>query len=87
MTKFLENHGNAAIISTASSPILGMDDCVISRNKDQQLDIDNAKKLGYEEANKHTHQKFLPEKVASPHPRFLGLAQSIYERRQEKVNN
>jgi glutamate--cysteine ligase catalytic subunit len=36
--------------------------------------------------NKHTHQQFIPEKIASPHPRFLGLAQSIYERRGEKVN-
>ena len=28
---------------------------------------------------------FIPEKTCSPHPRFLGLAQSIYERRQKKV--
>jgi hypothetical protein len=28
----------------------------------------------------------VPEIIASPHPRFLGLAQSIRERRQEKVN-
>lgn len=28
---------------------------------------------------------FIPEKTASPHPRFLGLAQSIRERRGKKV--
>jgi glutamate--cysteine ligase catalytic subunit len=28
---------------------------------------------------------FIPEFTTSPHPRFLGLAQSIRERRQEKV--
>ena len=28
----------------------------------------------------------IPEVTASPHPRFLGLAQSIRERREEKVN-
>lgn len=38
-----------------------------------------------EQLNKHTHQSFIPEKTASPHPRFLGLAKSIYERREKKV--
>lgn len=28
----------------------------------------------------------MPEKTASPHPRFIGLAKSIYERRGKKVD-
>ena len=48
--------------------------------------IERAYKRGLEQSNKHTHQSFIPEKTASPHPRFLGLAQSIYERRQQKVD-
>lgn len=35
--------------------------------------------------NPKTLSDFIPEFTASPHPRFLGLAQSIRERRQEKV--
>lgn len=36
--------------------------------------------------NEATQSCLVPEIIASPHPRFLGLAQSIRERRQEKVN-
>jgi glutamate--cysteine ligase catalytic subunit len=36
--------------------------------------------------NEATLSFFIPEITASPHPRFLGLAQSIRERREEKVN-
>ena len=32
-----------------------------------------------------TEQLFIPEKTASPHPRFLGLAKSIKDRRGKKV--
>lgn len=35
--------------------------------------------------NPCTQSLFVPEFTASPHPRFLGLAQSIRERRKEKV--
>jgi hypothetical protein len=37
------------------------------------------------ENNPRTLGQFIPEFTASPHPRFLGLAQSIRERRGEKV--
>ena len=39
---------------------------------------------GLNSANTWTHQDFIPERSASPHPRFLGLAKSIYERRGHK---
>ncbi len=42
--------------------------------------------MGYEKANVCTKQSFIPEVSSAPHPRFLGIAQCIYERRQEKVN-
>ena len=86
MTKFLNAHGNAAMISTAASPILGMDDAVISRNPDLQAQINDFKVQGPAVTNKYTAQNFLPEKIVSPHPRFIGLAASIYQRRGEKVN-
>lgn len=35
--------------------------------------------------NPWTDGKFVPEFTANPHARFLGLAKSIRERRQEKV--
>lgn len=38
------------------------------------------------EVNQLTESIFVPEISANPHPRFLGLAKSIRERRQEKVN-
>ena len=41
---------------------------------------------GLQASNPLTHQLFIPERTASPHPRFLGLAKSIYERRGKKVN-
>ncbi len=35
--------------------------------------------------NVRTESLFIPEQTASPHPRFLGLAESIKQRRREKV--
>lgn len=43
MTKFLKANGNATLISTSASPILGMTDCCISQNAEFQAQIDKAK--------------------------------------------
>ena len=75
MTKFLSTNGNnASLISTAASPIMGMDDCVISNIPEYQKKFDEYAEKGYEQSNFQTHQKFLPEMCAAPHARFLGLA-------------
>ena len=42
--------------------------------------------LGLKNTNELTNQLFIPEKTASPHPRFLGLARTIYDRRGKKVD-
>ena len=55
----------------------------IPANK-KQIEEDYAK--GLTVANELTHQLFIPEKTASPHPRFLGLARTIYDRRGKKVD-
>lgn len=57
-----------------------------SSNEKVRKYIEKSYERGVEEGNNHTHQCFIPEKTASPHPRFLGLAQSIYERREKKVD-
>ena len=48
-------------------------------------EIEKAFVEGLLQANPRTLSQFVPEFTASPHPRFLGLAQSIRERRGEKV--
>ena len=55
----------------------------IPANK-KQIEEDYAN--GLKVANELTHQLFIPEKTASPHPRFLGLARTIYDRRGKKVD-
>ena len=57
-----------------------------STNEETKLKIEHDYANGLENSNVLTHQQFLPETTASPHPRFLGLAKSIYERRQKKVD-
>ena len=48
--------------------------------------IEQAYEKGFsEDTNPKSQTKLIPEFTASPHPRFLGLAQSIRERRTEKV--
>jgi len=47
--------------------------------------IERCEERGIEQSNKYTAQKFIPEKLCSPHPRFLGLAMCIKERRGCKV--
>ena len=67
----------------ASSPILGTPNS-ISVSEEMQQQIDEAGTL--EKYNECTTSKFIVDTSANPHPRFLGLAQSIRERREEKVN-
>lgn len=56
-----------------------------SQDKDLRSDIETAYAQGVRKSNPRTLGEFIPEVTASPHPRFLGLAQSIRERRSEKV--
>ena len=85
MDKYLQSHENLKIISTAGCPVLGVPDCLTSFNEEIRTYIDTTREGDMPEANNCTRQKFIPEKTASPHPRFLGLAQSIRERRGKKV--
>lgn len=57
-----------------------------SSDEDIKSRIDADYIMGLETANKLTHQRFIPEMTANPHPRMLGCAKSIYERRREKVD-
>lgn len=56
-----------------------------SQNPDLKLAIEQAYENGVQESNPRTLGEFIPEFTSSPHPRFLGLAQSIRERKGEKV--
>jgi len=71
------------VSSMASSPVLGTPNS-ISMTEEMQKEIEEAGTL--EKYNECTKSKFVVETSANPHPRFLGLAQSIRERREEKVN-
>ena len=90
LRKFIADNGydNSEIISFTCSPQLGTaSDIAISRNQELQdllHEAQEAKCLTI--VNEATLSCMVPEIIASPHPRFLGLAQSIRERRQEKVN-
>ena len=57
-----------------------------SSNEDARARIEKAYADGLTNSNPLTKQLFIPEQTASPHPRFLGLARSIYERRTKKVD-
>lgn len=89
--KFLQTHlkqygdGNLRIASTASPIILGTHESMTSNNPETRAKIDKAYAEGLQKTNPCTKSLFVPEFTASPHPRFLGLAQSIRERREEKV--
>lgn len=86
LNQFLGEGRDVRIISTSASPILGTPHCLTSSNPSIREYIEAEDTLDLARNNPHTHQLFLPEKTASPHPRFLGLAQSIYERRGKKVD-
>ena len=59
----------------------------MSHNEELQMHIDEAiSSHCFTLVNEATQSCLIPEIIASPHPRFLGLAQSIRERRGEKVN-
>lgn len=73
------------IASIPSSPILGTPNCFTSQNAEMREKIEQAYAAPLQEGNPRTQGLFIPEFTASPHPRFLGLAQSIRERRTEKV--
>lgn len=89
--KFLQAHlksygdGNLRIASTASPIILGTHESMTSNDPETRAKIDKAYANGLQKTNPCTKSLFVPEFTASPHPRFLGLAQSIRERREEKV--
>ena len=88
LNKYISKHGpNLKLLSTASSPILGQPNCLTAINSQNRQAIEAAyAEESLQAGNEKTHQIFLPERTTSPHPRFLGLAKSIYERRTEKVN-
>ena len=77
----MADRGGIKLISTSASPILGTPNSMTSDNAKIKAYIGRSYERGIADRNVHTHQMFIPEKTASPHPRFLGLAQSIYERR------
>ena len=57
-----------------------------SSNDKIRAQIEQNYVAGLENTNLLTNQLFIPEATASPHPRFLGLAKSIKERRTGKVD-
>lgn len=83
----MKNHGdgNLKIASTATPIILGTPNSMTSSDDAFRSEIEDAYKNGVRSTNPKTLGDFIPEVTASPHPRFLGLAQSIRERRGEKV--
>ena len=89
LQKILKNHGDGTIkiASTATPLILGTPHSMTSQDQEMKKRIDQAYEDGLTaENNPRTLGQFIPEFTASPHPRFLGLAQSIRERRGGKVN-
>lgn len=77
--------GNIKIMSTSTPIILGTPKSMTSHNPEMKQKIELAYEQGVKKFNPCTQSELIPEFTASPHPRFLGLAQSIRERREEKV--
>ena len=70
----------------ASSPTMGLKDTMTSFHKETKAELEAAyAQENMVDANPLTESQFVPEVSANPHPRFLGLAKSIRERREEKV--
>lgn len=65
--------------------MLGTPNSMVSNDAALQAQITEAYEKGVQKMNPWTDGKFVPEFTANPHGRFLGLAKSIRERRQEKV--
>ena len=74
------------LVSTSACPFLGVKDCLTSGNEKIKKYLERSYQKDLSVKNKHTHQNFLPEKTTNPHPRFLGLARSVRERREKKVD-
>lgn len=85
LSQFIADSGfaDSKIISFTCSPQLGTSaDVAISRNEELQEQLNEAKEAKcLSIVNEATQSCMVPEIIASPHPRFLGLAQSIRERR------
>lgn len=73
------------LASVASSPILGTPFSMTSQNREMRDLLNEAYSKPLVDSNPKTSGLFIPEISASPHPRFLGLANVIKERRTEKV--
>ena len=86
LNQLLEKRQKTSIISTSVSPILGVENCVTSTVQANKKEIERSYAKGLKISNPLTQQLFIPEITASPHPRFLGLAKSIYDRRGKKVD-
>ena len=70
----------------ASAPNMGMPNSMTSFDSEyRQLLKDAYSAPNLRGVNPKTQQKFVPEEAAGRHPRYLGIAQSIRERRTEKV--
>ena len=65
---------------------MGAPKCMTSFNPEYRKELNEAYAAeNLHEVNPNTLQRFLPEVAAGKHPRYLGIAQSIRERRTEKV--
>ena len=86
MNQFLESRQKTRIISTSASPILGLENSMTSTIQETREMIERSYAKGLKKSNPMTAQLFMAEKTASPHPRFLGLARTIFDRRGKKVD-
>lgn len=88
LQEFLSKYGDGKvkILSTSTPIIIGTPRSMTSLNPEMKKRIDTAYDQGLRKFNPCTQSDLIPEFTASPHPRFLGLAQSIRERREEKVS-
>ena len=78
---------NLWLVSTGSVPNMGSKGNVTSFDMTEKNKYDEAYTLEHlEDANPNIQSKYVPEFAANPHPRMLGVAKSIYERRARKVN-
>ena len=69
-----------SLISTAASPILGVEHCMTSNNDANRILIEKDFAEGLENSNTISHQKFCPDRTTNPHPRMIGLLTCMAER-------
>ena len=73
---------NLWLVSTGSVPNMGSKGNVTSFDVSDKVRYDEAYAMEHlEDANPNIQSKYVPEFAANPHPRMLGVAKSIYERR------